>query len=145
MAAPQSFVPPRVTPSRPKQRFSLEQANRTLPLVSRIVADIVKAHTNFVTLQAQCERLGAGSKKQVEVERELQAAKDRLQTLVDGLNSVGADIKDFQMGLVDFTGRNQGRDVCLCWKLGESNIGFWHELDAGYTGRQPVASLKETE
>ena len=145
MAAPQSFVPPRVTPSRPKQRFSLEQANRTLPLVSRIVADIVKAHTNFVTLQAQSERLGAGSKKQLESERDLQASKERLQSLVEELNSVGADIKDFQMGLVDFIGRNQGRDVCLCWKLGEAKIGYWHELDAGYPGRQPVSALKESE
>jgi hypothetical protein len=145
MAAPQSFVPPRVTPSRPKQRFTVEQANRTLPLVSRIVADIVKTHTQFVTLQAQSERLSAGSKKQLETEKELQVIKERLHSLVEELNSVGCDIKDFQMGLVDFVGRNQGRDVCLCWKLGESEVGFWHELDAGYPGRQPVSTLKETE
>jgi hypothetical protein len=62
---------------------------------------------------------------------------------VDELTSIGVELKDYQMGLVDFIGRHQGRDVYLCWKLGESKIGFWHELHTGFTGRQPVASLRE--
>ena len=47
------------------------------------------------------------------------------------------------MGLVDFIGRHQGRDVYLCWKLGEAAIAYWHELQTGFAGRQPVSSLQE--
>ena len=49
------------------------------------------------------------------------------------------------MGLIDFTGRHKGRDVCLCWKLGEETVGYWHEMDAGFAGRQPIATLREIE
>lgn len=143
MAAPQFFVPPRVTPSKPKRRFSLLQANSTLPLVRRIVVDIVEVHKNATVLQTQAQCLPAGSKNRAAMEKELEIALERLNELLDELSGVGCELKDFQIGLVDFVGRHQGRDVYLCWKLGEEKIGFWHELDAGYTGRQPVANLEE--
>ena len=62
---------------------------------------------------------------------------------MEELSDVGCELKDFRTGLVDFVGRHQGRDVCLCWKLGEDRIAFWHETSAGYAGRQPVSSLEE--
>ena len=55
------------------------------------------------------------------------------------------ELKDYQTGLIDFIGRHEGRDVYLCWKLGEEQITHWHELNAGFAGRQPVETLKETE
>jgi hypothetical protein len=145
MAAPQFFVPPRVTPSRPKRRFSLEQANRTLPLVSRIVADIVKVHRDATTQQAQIERLATASKKRLEAEKELETLLERLGALMTELGSVGCELKDFQTGLIDFVGRHQGRDIYLCWKLGEAQIDYWHEVDAGFAGRQPISTLDERE
>jgi hypothetical protein len=150
MAGPSSFVPPPVTPSKPKQRFTLEQANRSLPLVSRIVRDIVATHKRITQLQQNQSQQGksqpgktAKGQQTVPQQQELEAAVDRLQGFVDELTSIGVELKDYQMGLVDFIGRHQGRDVYLCWKLGESKIGFWHELHTGFTGRQPVASLRE--
>lgn len=145
MAAPQFFVPPRVSPSRPKRRFTLEQANRALPLVSRIVADIVRVHKSAAHVQGQLERLQGQSPKRTELEKELEGASERLQALVEELSGVGCQIKDFQSGLVDFVGRHQGRDVYLCWKLGEARIDYWHELDAGFAGRQSVARLEESD
>jgi hypothetical protein len=145
MAAPQFFVPPRVTPSKPKRRFTLQQANRTLPLVSRIVADIVKVHKNATTHQAQIERLASGSKKRTDAEKELEHLYERLSTLFNELAGVGCEMKDPQVGLIDFIGRHQGRDVYLCWKLGEDQIGYWHEIDAGFAGRQPIETLDERE
>ena len=78
-------------------------------------------------------------------EKELEAKLDRLQSLVDELGEVGCELKDYQTGLVDFTGQHQGREVCLCWKLGEAKIGFWHELQTGFAGRKPVSELVERE
>jgi hypothetical protein len=145
MAGPQFVTPPSVTPSRPKRRFTLEQANKTLPLVSRIVDDIVKAHEAATTLQARIEASSQNSGDQQQTETDLERKLDRLQTLVDELSEVGCELKDYQTGLVDFIGRHQGRDVYLCWKLGEGKIGYWHELQTGFAGRQPVSVLEERE
>ena len=144
MAGPQFFTPPIVTPSRPKKRFTLAQANKSLALVARIVADIVSAHQAATTLQGRLETLKS-SKEQNKTEKELELKLDRLQTLVDELSDVGCELKDYQTGLVDFVGRHQGRDVYLCWKLGEGKIGYWHELQTGFAGRQPVSVLDERE
>lgn len=50
----------------------------------------------------------------------------------------GAVIKDLEMGLLDFPALREGREVYLCWRLGEERIGWWHEIDAGLSGRQPL-------
>lgn len=154
MAGPSSFVPSPVTPSKNKRRFSLEQANRALPLVSRIVRDIVATHQNITALQGKQSAGTTGkSGKVVKAEKsatkpadkELEAVVDRLQSFVDELTSIGVELKDYQTGLVDFIGRHQGRDVYLCWKLGEESITHWHELHTGFTGRLPVSQLDERE
>jgi hypothetical protein len=143
MAGPQFFTPRSVRPSRPRRRFTLEQANKALPLVKRIAADIVRTHGEALKHQADIER--AEAPRRNEIQTQLEQAMHRLEDLVDELSEVGCDLKDYQMGLIDFTGRHKGHDVCLCWKLGEETIGYWHETDSGYTGRQPIATLKETE
>jgi hypothetical protein len=88
--------------------------------------------------QQQANKQAAAS-----IEKDLDAAKERLSVLLDELADVGCELKDFQTGLIDFIGRHQNRDVYLCWKLGEAQIGYWHELDAGFAGRQPIATLEE--
>jgi hypothetical protein len=152
-SAPQPLTPRSVRPSRPKRRFSLEQANSTLPLVKRIVRDIVRTHSEVLKCQQQLERATGARQQQrqqpaptpQETQGQLERHMTRLEDYVEELTEVGAELKDYQMGLIDFIGRHQGHDVCLCWKLGEERIAYWHELDAGFAGRQPVASLKEKE
>lgn len=143
MAGPQFFTPRSVRPSRPRRHFTVDQANKALPLVRRVTADIIKTHAGAVALQQQLEK--AAAKDRGPLQTQLETTMHRLEDYVDELSEIGCDLKDYQMGLIDFTGRHEGRDVCLCWKMGEEQIGFWHELDAGYTGRQPIATLKETE
>ena len=144
MPGPQSFTPRPVRPSRPKRRFKLAEANRTLPLVRRIVGDIVKTHGLVLRLQAEMER-APGAREQAATQGRLDQSVGRLEDYVDELSEVGCELKDYQVGLIDFVGRHEARDVYLCWKLGEEQIAYWHEMNAGYAGRQPVATLKETE
>jgi hypothetical protein len=61
-----------------------------------------------------------------------------LQSIVDRLAAEGVRVKDPKQGLIDFPARRAGRRVWLCWKLGESSVRHWHELDAGYAGRRPI-------
>ena len=143
MAAPQFFTPGSVRPSRPKRRFTLAQANSTLPLVKRVVGDIVRTHAQAVTLQADLEAMDP--KARSAAQSTLEKSMTRMEDFVDELSEIGCELKDYQTGLIDFIGRHQGRDVCLCWKLGEEKITHWHELEAGVAGRQPVSKLQEGE
>ena len=142
MAGPQFFTPKSVRPSRPRRRFTVEQANQALPLVRRIVADIVGVHGEATQLQKQLEQTAAAREQKL-VQDRLEVAMRRLEDYVDELSEVGCELKDYQVGLIDFTGRHKGRDICLCWKLGEEKITHWHELDSGFAGRKPVSLLQE--
>ena len=146
MAGPQFFAPGSVRPSRPKRRFSLEEANRSLPLVKRVVGDIVKTHALAMKFQHEIERATGGKQQQQPgsaAQQQLDAAMAKLEDFVDELSEIGCELKDYQTGLIDFVGRHDGRDVYLCWKLGEERITHWHELDSGFAGRQSVAKLHE--
>ncbi|HZL34830.1 MAG TPA: DUF2203 domain-containing protein [Tepidisphaeraceae bacterium] len=143
MAGPQFFTPRSVGASRPRRRFTLLQANQSLPLVRRIVGDIVHTHQQAVTLQD--EIAACGPKRQNELKDRLESAMHHLEDYVDELSEVGCELKDYEAGLIDFTGRHRGHDICLCWRLGEENVGFWHERDGGFAGRQPVSTLDERE
>jgi hypothetical protein len=144
MAGPQFFTPRSVRPSRPRRRFSLEQANSTLPLVKRIVSDIVHTHAEAAKLQQQFER-GPANREQNAIQQRLEQAMHRLEDYVDELSEIGCELKDYQMGLIDFTGRHQGHDICLCWRLGEEKIAYWHEKESGFAGRKPVTLLTAGE
>lgn len=131
----QSATPRPVQPSKPRRTFTLEEANKTLPLVGRIVRDIVDAHARGTELQELPES--------PEIQREIDLQSDHLQAYLEELKEIGCDLKDFEKGLIDFVGRHAGREVNLCWKLGEPKIEFWHETTDGFAGRQPVSTLQE--
>ena len=57
----------------------------------------------------------------------------------------GAIVKDLESGLVDFCSYHKGKEILLCWKLGEEGITHWHNIDEGFTGRQPIAELEADE
>jgi hypothetical protein len=141
MAGPQFITPKSVKPSRSAKRFTLAEANRSLPLVRRIVSDVVKTHDQITALQTSLD--AAKAKDQPTLQTQLDRAVEHLQNYVDELHEVGCDLKDYQMGLIDFIGRHQGHDVCLCWKLGEESVAYWHEIQTGFAGRQPVSILEE--
>ena len=59
------------------------------------------------------------------------------------LLTIGVVVKDVQMGLIDFYAKHEGRDVHLCWKLGEKDLGYWHETHEGFSKRQPIHMLQQ--
>ena len=139
MAGSSSLTPKPVTPSRSPKRFTLDEANRTLPLVKRIVGDIVKSQQRGEELEMALAE--AAPKNQPPLQKELDHVLERLRSYISELSKIGCQLKDHKTGLIDFIGRYQERDICLCWKLGEEQIEFWHEINAGYAGRKPVAGL----
>lgn len=65
----------------------------------------------------------------------------RLDALVHQIQDTGALFKDINLGLLDFPALREGHEVYLCWKYGEEDIAFWHEIEAGYAGRQTIDSF----
>lgn len=108
--------------------YTLEKANRALPLVNKIVKDIMDAYSKLKVLQSRKDS----------PEEETEGLKETLVQLLDELDSLGVEFKGFEEGLVDFYYRKDGRLVYLCWKLGEDKISCWHELNSGYASRQPL-------
>ena len=120
--------------------FTVDEANQTLPLVRRIVDDIVSTHQRLLAqideyraYDPDAEVLRA---RRRELEEEMRELTDRVNGFVAELEELGAEFKGFEEGLVDFHGMLDGREVLLCWKLGEESVEWWHELDGGYRGRQ---------
>jgi len=69
-----------------------------------------------------------------------EALASRLQNDIEGIHAKGCLVKDLDSGLLDFPTYYQGREVCLCWKLGEDVIQYWHEVEDGYRGRRLIDS-----
>ncbi|HUU84111.1 MAG TPA: DUF2203 domain-containing protein [Phycisphaerae bacterium] len=128
------------TVGRKQKSFTLEEANRALPLVRRVVSDIVAQYKELLRLQPQREALLKSGRKAaaVAVKRQGTAIAERIDELIDELRGIGCDLKDHQAGLVDFPGRRNGREILLCWKPSEPNVMFWHEVHAGFSGRRPI-------
>lgn len=131
-------------PSTDYRVFTLEEANRTLPLVRRIVGDIVRAYPAFREKLQEFDRLASGADVDATRDRlqELREAIDRdseqINRFIAELHQIGCLFKGFEDGLVDFYGRLDGRPVFLCWKLGEDAVAYYHEVDEGFSGRKPI-------
>ena len=114
-----------------KRWFTPAEANRTLPLVKRIVADILSAG------RALSARMAGSGRTDREAIEELEREVRRLMTELD---QIGCQYKDwnFQVGLVDFPARLGGREVLLCWKSDEPSVAWYHPVEAGFAGRLPI-------
>lgn len=128
-------------PTRGRRLFTVETANQALVFVERVVRDIVTSYRELMTLRERRAELSLGEPPS----QALEDATSRIETVVEYLAdlerelvAVGCDLKDWETGLIDFPALLDGRRVCLCWRLGESEITHWHEWEAGFAGRQPI-------
>ena len=115
-----------------------------LPLVSRIVQDIVTYHERWLRAVGAFEivnlsgDVGSSTNRAHELQRDAERIAGDIQGFVAELDALGLAFKSFDPGLVDFPSVREGRPVLLCWKLNEPEVAHWHEVDAGYGGRQPL-------
>jgi hypothetical protein len=126
--------------------FTATEANAMLPLVRAIVTDIMALARDLRDRHARLSRLevrgiqrGLISADQLEEEQAaFERDHDRLVEFEEELAALGVELKDHLTGLLDFRAKRAGREVYLCWKMGEEKVAHWHELDAGFAGRQPL-------
>jgi len=127
--------------------FTVEEANKALPLVQRIVEDIVRQYRVVEELSQRLEPvLGSERRRKsgdpyweelAQTQAEMETEESKLRDYVDELTSLGVQFKGPD-GLCDFPSLRDGRAIYLCWRLGEAEVAYWHERDAGFAGRQPV-------
>ena len=134
----------------PPKTLSVDEANAILPRVTSLVEQL-RALERSLTETAQ-RLTGLAAKLSAGNGHPLQAVKEQVKNLslhqlqlveafqsaFKQLEALGALLKDFRMGLVDFYSVRDGELVFLCWKVGEERIAFWHGLEEGYAGRQPL-------
>jgi hypothetical protein len=140
-------------PGEGRKLFTVEEANAMLPLVQRIVEDVVVVSKDIVERRERLAQIKSGrrsesrdaySEELAQVEDELEKERSRLYEYADELRELGVELKDGLVGLVDFPAQMDDRVVYLCWKLGESELLHWHELDAGFSGRQALTAAAGT-
>ena len=129
--------------------FTVDHANRTLPLVRRIVEDVVREHQRWQETIAELDlrrRRGALRHPATRASTRSSASAQDIAREIDAfqteLESLGIQLKDRRIGLVDFPSELDGRRVLLCWRLGEPYVQYWHDEDAGY--RRSPAALSPT-
>lgn len=130
-----------------ERTFTADEANAALaevrPLVEQMVeqrADLLAARARQAEVAARVSGNGGGMDPSVpaELAAASAAAEKSLRETVQALLELGVLVKDLDAGLVDFPSVREGREVLLCWQLGEERVAWWHGPDAGFAGRQPL-------
>lgn len=132
-----------------RRLFTVEEANAMLPLVRAIVTDLAQLSRDVVDRRERLAHLRASrdarahdfyTDEVAEIEAELERDTQQLYDYVEELRQLGVEPKNGPEGLVDFPSRMDGRIVYLCWRLGEPEVLYWHDLDAGFAGRQSLTA-----
>jgi hypothetical protein len=122
-----------------KRYFTLEQANTAVVLIRPILREMLEIRQRIIDLQPEVwpvieKAIGNGGNQAAsQATREF----ERINDLAHEIQALGGIIKDLNNGLVDFPALREGREVYLCWKYDEHSVAFWHEIEAGFAGRQP--------
>ncbi|HSM32527.1 MAG TPA: DUF2203 domain-containing protein [Anaerolineae bacterium] len=130
--------------------YDLAAANERVRELRPLLTALRDDRYAIVAIRARLEQLEAdhaadGEQAQAGRERERDRLTDivrRMERSVRQIDAWGISLRDIGTGLVDFPALASGRPIWLCWKLGEDEIAFWHELDAGIAGRKPLIELE---
>lgn len=125
------------------QYFSLSEANQALKIIRPLMDEVQRIRQKILVSQPEAwpaieKSAGNGGNKALSA---LVQDFEQIDALIHQILNTGVQIKDINLGLLDFSALRNGREVYLCWKYGEDDIAFWHEVDAGFVGRQSIDSF----
>src|SRR5215471_13762093 len=126
--------------------FTREEAEALLPKIEPLLQEIQELGREIAEHEAQLQvdqtkLMSNGHKPPADtqtLQNEVRALNRSIRANVDAILAMGVIVKNLAEGLVDFPSLLQGREVYLCWKLGEDGIHWWHEIEGGFDGRQPL-------
>jgi hypothetical protein len=130
------------------RRFTHAEAQSLIPQVERLLhralalkPEYEEAERAFHAFNERIIRMGGvmvNRERALELKNRREATAGRLRAVLEEVQEIGCLIKDLDIGLIDFPTLFRGTEVYLCWKLGETAIGFWHGVDEGFRGRKPI-------
>jgi hypothetical protein len=123
--------------------FTLQEANEALQSIRPLMDEIHAIREMILAQQPEVwpsVEKSAGNGGNAALSK-LHIDFDRFDRLIHQILELGAEIKDINTGLLDFRALREGREVYLCWRSGEEDIQFWHEIEAGFAGRQPIETF----
>jgi hypothetical protein len=127
--------------------FTVPEANAMLPRISPIMEQVQEWRRDMAALRSRVEEItpqprrnghSAKAAQLLDDGRRLREVRDRINAAVERVVSMGVEVKDLDTGLVDFPSLREGREIYLCWRIGEQSVDHWHEVDSGFQGRQPL-------
>lgn len=131
--------------------LSLDEANRMIPLLDKIVRDLMSTWDSIIQKRTELEMLEKGPEaRDGSRQEQVQELKGDLNRLIDRINGyireveeLGCFVEEFKRGIVNFPSLYVGRKVFLCWKPGDEQIKYWHELDESYNERSTIRNPKD--
>lgn len=120
--------------------FTLAEAQATLPQIQAHMEEVQAARREILRIRPEAlpaiqkAAFNGGNK----LLGELALLAMQLENHVKAIQALGVIVKDIDAGLVDFPASRNGREIYLCWRYGEERLGFWHELNTGFSGRRPI-------
>ena len=130
-----------MTPARPL--YTIDEANALMPQVRAVLLQLAVEQRRLDTAHAEMHRqldadgdpsAGAEAARR---EAENSRIRDGMQSLLAHLGEMGIELRDIEMGLVDFPGEREGEQVWLCWRMADPSVAYWHRTDEGYATRKP--------
>jgi len=128
--------------------FTLAEARAALPAVGRSIREAVQAKAHYAEaeklIQDLVQRILMRGGMQVDTEaaeawkRQLDSSGQALKTVMERIEEMGVEVKDLDIGLVDFPTLFRGEKVYLCWRMDEDDIDYWHGVQEGFRGRRPI-------
>jgi hypothetical protein len=131
----------------PPRYFTVDEARGLVPWLVGVFGEMAPMREKAQRLTAETEGLlgrmrhngGSDSDEQLDLKRRaIKEASDFVADRLESINERGILVKGMDPGLVDFPSMWEGREVYLCWLEGDEELGFWHEVEAGFAGRQPL-------
>ncbi|MBV9612972.1 MAG: DUF2203 domain-containing protein [Acidobacteriaceae bacterium] len=130
--------------------FTLLEAETLLPEIERLLRSIIEVKQHYEAaaseLNAITQRItltggmNAPRERLARIRARKDASAGALKSAVERLEEIGVLLKDVDTGLIDFPTLYRGKEVYLCWKLGETGIAFWHHVEDGFRGRRAIDS-----
>jgi hypothetical protein len=138
--------------SMPRAHFTVGEVEALIPALERIFVQVLQLRAGLRALGQKLDRAGVkpGLEGQVDADLEsgplaVRQAKavfrgldEALSDEIERIRGLGGEVKDIDLGLVDFPSSRNGEEILLCWKLGEKSLGYWHSVDGGFASRKPI-------
>ena len=133
-----------------KKYFTIESAQKQIPRIKKSLSklqNLKKAIEAILSVKIDPNEIGFDEfhETNTKLNKEYHKLSYEFYKELEQLEKIGCLLKDLERGLVDFYCKFEGKDIFLCWKLGEDKIKAWHEIDAGFGGRQPVVDFEECQ